>query len=176
MAFNLRWHAPKQISPNFAERELPSGFAGLVSSNFEVGVRPIFRVSSESNSFCVENLGRLPHHQHQDRLLQQCLRLSSEDVFNNSFVYYLVLPQYPGLFAATSSRTGALNRNFVCSSKESVGVGRRGGCGTFQTRAEGQNRGIEAEVFLAVSEQCNLATMKPVINPSSWLLDLRLKS
>ena len=60
------------------------------------------------------------------------------------------------------------------SSKESVGVG-RGGCGTFQTRAEERSRGIEAEFRLATIEQCSLAMMKLVMNPS-WLLDLRLKS
>lgn len=76
-----------------------------------------------------------------------------------------MLPQYPRLFAASSSRTGALNAKFVCRSKESVGVG-RGGCGWFQTRAEGWNRGIEAKVFLAEIEQCTLAIVKLVINPS----------
>ncbi len=73
-----------------------------------------------------------------------------------------MLPQYPRLFAASIFRTGALNGKFVCSSKESVGVGRVG-CGTFQTRAEEGNRAIEAEVFVAMIEQCNLAIMKPVI-------------
>ena len=52
-----------------------------------------------------------------------------------------------------------------CISRESVGVG-RGGSGTFQTHAEERSRGIEAEVFLATIEQCNLVIMKLVINPS----------
>ena len=97
-------------------------------------------------------VSKTPQYQHPDRLLQQCIRPSSESVSNDSLVHWLVLPQYPRLFVTSSSRTGALNEKFVRNCKESVGVG-RGGCGWFQTRAEEWNRGIEATVFLAMVQQ-----------------------
>ena len=85
VAGNLRWHAPKQTSPNCTEREISSDSAGLVPSNLEVGVRPTFRVSSEPNCFCIESFGRLLLHQHLDRLFQQCIRPSSEMYSNTLF-------------------------------------------------------------------------------------------
>ena len=43
---------PRRI---FTEREISSDSPSLASSNFKVAGRPIFRVSSEPDCFCIEN-------------------------------------------------------------------------------------------------------------------------
>ena len=99
-----------------------SGSVGLASSNFEVGVRSILRVSSDSNRFCIENSDGLPHYQLQELFLQRRIRPSSENAVKKSLVPYLVLLRYPGSFAVMNSRTVASNQNFIYSCRELVGM------------------------------------------------------